>query len=201
LTRRGREYRLGIHPELLQAPEEIFRASLRLLIRRIHNLPPDAGDEERVRNYSRELRLMMPDIPPRRPTAMLPPRGRHHDLERLFRRLNTEFLDGAVEVARLGWSHRPAWRKMAWYVTDENCIVVSRLLDDPRIPEYFLEFVLYHEMLHVMFPARRRGRRLMFHHGDFRAMERAFPRFEEAKRFEESLPRLLRRPARRRGGA
>ncbi|MBN2430966.1 MAG: hypothetical protein JXQ27_05795 [Acidobacteria bacterium] len=202
LSRRGREFRLGIHPDLLQAPEEVLRSSLRLIFSRILRQPPNPLDEDRVSNFSRELQLGPPVSFRRHITSLLAPAGQHHDLQHLFQRVNDELLDGAVAVARLGWSRRPARRKMAWYLMDEDCIVVSRWLDDPRIPEYFLEFVLYHEMLHVLFPARRRGRRLMYHHREFRTMERAFPRYEEVRRFEERLPRLLGGPtARRRGRA
>jgi len=200
LNRRGRDFRLGIHPDLLQAPEEILRASIRLIFTRIFRRRPDPLDVERVRSYSRECQTAPPSASRRPPTSLLPPAGRHHDLERLFRRVNDELLGGAVTVARLGWSRRPTRRKMAWYLTDEDCIVVSRLLDDPRIPHYFLEFILYHEMLHALCPARQSGGRLIYHHREFRAMEKAFPRYEEVRRFEAQLPRLLGGPSPRRRG-
>jgi predicted metal-dependent hydrolase len=59
--------------------------------------------------------------------------------------------------------------------------VVSRVFDDFRVPRYAVEYIVYHEMLHLKHPVKLRGSRRCVHSGEFQAEERLFPRFEEAK--------------------
>jgi predicted metal-dependent hydrolase len=46
-----------------------------------------------------------------------------------------------------------------------------------------VEYIVYHEMLHLKHPVRMRGSRRCVHSAEFQAEERQFPRLEEAKRF------------------
>jgi len=114
----------------------------------------------------------------------------HWDLGEIFEKINRKYFNGDIQVHGVGWSRRATRRKLAWLRTDALVIMVSRLLDHPDVPRYFLEFVLYHEMLHILLPGRRQGSRMIYHHGDFRAAERAFPLYEKAKRFESKLGRI-----------
>jgi len=61
-----------------------------------------------------------------------------------------------------------------------DTIVVSKTLDAPEVPEWFVEFILYHEMLHIKHPARLvRGRRV-YHTKAFRHDEQRFARYQDA---------------------
>jgi hypothetical protein len=73
-------------------------------------------------------------------------------------------------------------------------IRVHPLLDRPFVPTWFLEYVVYHEMLHSVVPDRfqKNGRRIV-HHEDFNRRERRFRWFRRAKAWEqENLARFLR---------
>jgi predicted metal-dependent hydrolase len=61
-----------------------------------------------------------------------------------------------------------------------EAIVISRSLDRPDIPEFLIEYVLYHEMLHLKHQPRIVNGRRMYHTPAFRAEERRFERFEQA---------------------
>ena len=65
-----------------------------------------------------------------------------------------------------------------------NLIKIHRLLDALDIPEYVLEYVIYHEMVHAAIPAYvgDNGRNCI-HSKEFKALERKFERFEEANRW------------------
>jgi hypothetical protein len=67
------------------------------------------------------------------------------------------------------------------------------LLDQQFVPLWFLQYVLYHEMLHSVVPDEvSRGRRRV-HTEEFNRRERQFPRYRRARHWEEeNLPRFLR---------
>jgi len=65
--------------------------------------------------------------------------------------------------------------------------VVSRVFDDPRVPRYAVEYILYHEMLHLKHPVKLRGSRRCVHSAAFTAEEKLFPRLEDAKKFLRKL--------------
>ena len=61
------------------------------------------------------------------------------------------------------------------------------MFDDPRVPSYALEYIVYHEMLHLKHPVRLRGSRRCVHPPQFQAEEKLFPELERAKRFLKLL--------------
>ena len=113
---------------------------------------------------------------------LLPPRGHHHDLEEIFHQLNDLFFDGEIPTSRIGWSHHHARRILGHYDSGHRTIIVSRKLDSLSAPRYLVEYVVYHEMLHIRFPVERRGQRRVVHSREFREAEKKFPQYELACR-------------------
>ena len=113
---------------------------------------------------------------------LLPARGRHHDLEEIFQGLNHRFFHGQIPSSRLGWSHKNSRRILGHYDSGHGTIIVSRKLDSPEVPRYLVEYVVYHEMLHIRFPVERRGQRRVVHSREFREAEKKFPKYELACR-------------------
>jgi predicted metal-dependent hydrolase len=113
---------------------------------------------------------------------LLPPRGRHHHLDEIFEDLNNRFFRGEISAPRLGWSHQYASRILGHYDSGHGAIMISRKLDSPSVPRYLVEYVVYHEMLHIKFPVERRGQRRVVHSREFREAEKKFPQFEAACR-------------------
>jgi predicted metal-dependent hydrolase len=83
---------------------------------------------------------------------------------------------------------------MGVYFHDQKVIRIHPALDDGRVPRYFVEMVLFHEMLHQVFPPAvdRAGRRIVHGH-EFRAAERRFPGYERARAWEKAHLHLLLR--------
>jgi hypothetical protein len=65
--------------------------------------------------------------------------------------------------------------------------VISRSLDVPEVPEFLVEYVLYHEMLHVKHRPRIISGRRINHHAAFRADERRFAYYAEAMAYLDRL--------------
>ncbi len=68
-----------------------------------------------------------------------------------------------------------------------NTIVISRIFDRPSVPRYAVEYLVYHEMLHLKHPVRLRGSRRCVHPRQFQAEEKLFPELERARRFLKQL--------------
>ncbi len=80
-------------------------------------------------------------------------------------------------------------RQFGCYDPGPNQILLNRRMDRPGVPECAVEYVLFHEMLHVKHPTRRSGCSLVSHSREFREEEKRFAEFEKARR---ALDRLAR---------
>jgi hypothetical protein len=113
---------------------------------------------------------------------LLPPQGRSYDLAEIFERLNRRFFRGTLPTPRLGWSLRRSRTVLGHYDSAHGAIIISRVLDAPAVPRYLVEYLVYHEMLHIRYPVERQGHRRVMHSREFRQAEKRFPQYERARR-------------------
>lgn len=114
-------------------------------------------------------------------------RGEHYDLEAMFEELNLRHFHGLMARPRLGWTRRPSRMVLGHYDPSHNAIVMNRILDSPKVPAFAVEYVLFHEMLHLRHPVKHDGARRCVHTAEFKAAEREFPGFSEAKEILKNL--------------
>jgi hypothetical protein len=134
----------------------------------------------------------------RRPRC-LAPQGTHHDLSEIFHAINQRYFGDLVD-ARITWGRDAPTRrtrrsiKLGSYTARERLIRVHPALDAEFVPRFFIEYIVYHEMLHQVLPPKlQRGRRDL-HGPAFKAREREFADYALALRWEsDNLDRLLRR--------
>lgn len=121
--------------------------------------------------------------------AALDAAGQKFDLNGMFDELNARFFAGSLEKPHLGWSTRGWRRQFGSFDPGPNQILLNRRMDQPEIPQYVVEYVLYHEMLHVKHPTRKSGCSLVSHSPEFRAEEKLFPGFVRARKALDVLAR------------
>jgi hypothetical protein len=109
--------------------------------------------------------------------------GGTYDLDALFDDLNLRFFHGLLARPRMSWSCGRARNSLGHYDPAHNAIVVSRIFDHPRVPRLAMDYILYHEMLHLKHPVKLRGSRRCVHSAEFQAEEKLFPQWQEAQRF------------------
>jgi hypothetical protein len=141
-------------------------------------------------------------------SSVLAPRGRHFDLARIRDRVNAEWFEGRLTAA-VTWGRERSSRKgarAAWgcrrrrstlqlgsYSHDDDLIRIHPALDRPGVPEYVVEAVVYHELLHADLPPLVVNGRRRLHTADFRRRERQFPDHARAERWiEANLRKLLK---------
>ena len=179
---------------LRRAPLSVLEAAAALLLARVYRRKPPAKLIEPYLEYARSNRtrkrlnrMRHQRVPARHGGAY----GHHFDLEKLFDDLNGRFFADKLKRPHIGWSVR-AWRsQFGCYDPGPNQILLNRRLDHPRVPRCAVEYVLFHEMLHVKHPTRRSGCTLVSHSREFREEEKRFPEFERARRFLDQLVQSL----------
>ena len=114
-------------------------------------------------------------------------RGQVYDLEKMFQRLNRRYFDGDLEKPTLTWSQRRTRRILGHHDSAHDTIVISKTLDAEDIPAWFVEYILYHEMLHIKHPARLIKGRRYYHTNAFRSEEQRFPYYEKAQLMLERI--------------
>ncbi len=123
-------------------------------------------------------------------------KGQFYDLDEIFENLNFWYFGGRLPKPVLTWSIRKTYRILAHHDSTHETIVVSRSLDAPDIPRFVVEYIVFHEMLHIHHPTVHHNGRRYNHTAAFRRDERRFPRYREAEDWIERSVRKLKRRAR-----
>lgn len=172
------------------APQGVLRAIAHILLAKMYRQPIDRGHAARYRKYlgSHEIVRKAHLVRQIRGRKLLrSPRGHSYDLDAIFEELNTRFFHGLMARPRMSWSQTKTRRILGHYDPAHNAIVISRIFDHPGVPGYVLEYIVYHEMLHLKHPVKLRGSRRCVHSAEFQAEERLFPHAAEANRFLKRL--------------
>ncbi len=126
--------------------------------------------------------------------------GTVHDLDASFHRVNAAHFDGQLERPTLRWGSISSRRTFGSYRFSEDRLTISPSLDAENVPEWVVDFIVFHELLHKSLGLTAKGTRRYAHTAAFRAAERAHPRYREAEKFLKKISResQRRRPAVRR---
>jgi len=175
---------------LQAAPTPILEALAYLLICKLYRKPIPKVYAERYRRYlnRKEMRRNLQLVRQSRGHKLVSePKGNHYDLEAIFEDLNFRYFHGLMSRPQLGWSRRASRTMLGHYDPSHNTIVLTKLLDSARAPRLAVEYVMFHEMLHLRFPVEHRGARRCVHTAEFKEAERKFEGFEQAKQLLKRL--------------
>lgn len=178
------------HHMFLDAPQAVVKAIADYAGR------GKAGAGAAIDDYIAEQQARIRAMPTR--TSALESRGQCFDLQELLEKVNAEHFEGKIE-ARIGWGRQTGKRRrksirLGVYDHKSREIRIHPALDKPDVPRFFVEFIVFHEMLHQLFPSARDSGRHVHHPRAFRERERSFPKFDAAMTWEHAhLQELLRR--------
>jgi hypothetical protein len=180
--------RLRLHHMFLDAPAPVVRAVADYAGR---------GHRRAGRLLDDFVRREQPRIRQHRDARdeVLSPRGRTYHLREMFDQLNEQHFQGGVRAA-IGWGRTPSRRRrksirLGVYDHQTREIRVHPALDQPAVPRFFVEFIVFHEMLHQVFPSSHGPGRRVHHPRAFRDREKAFPLYAAALRWERDNLRVL----------
>jgi hypothetical protein len=172
------------------APEPVLKAIVHILLAKIYRKPIDAAHTSRYRRYvaSRDMMEKAQQVRQIRGRKRLESaQGIYYDLDEVFDTLNVRFFYGLLGRPQMSWSAERARHLLGHYDPAHNAIIISKVFDQARVPRLAVEYIVYHEMLHLKHPVKMRGVRRCVHGKEFQADEKAFPRLEEARQFLKTL--------------
>jgi hypothetical protein len=115
--------------------------------------------------------------------------GNHHDLKDIYDSINREYFGGKVSTS-ITWGSKGrgrtvAKRTLGSYSYHSNTIRINPSLDSKHIPRYYMEFLVYHEMLHADIGIRKENGRRVLHSGEFKRREKLFRHYKRAVEWEK----------------
>lgn len=124
-------------------------------------------------------------------------KGEFFDLSAIFDHLNAQYFNRSLPKPVLTWSARKTYRILGHHDATHETIVVSRSLDSKDTPKFVVEYIVFHEMLHIHHPTVHHNGRRYNHTAAFRADEEKFEHFDAAERWIEQNVRRLKRNAKK----
>jgi len=187
--RRQRIY-VRVSDLLREAPPQVQRALAFILIAKLFRKRVSAEHEALYRQYTYQPHVVRASELARRERGrkqLTGATGRFYNLDHLFASLNRRYFDNELPKPALSWSQRRTKRILGHHDHIHDAIVISRSLDVPEVPEFLIEYVLYHEMLHLKHRPRTISGRRIYHHAAFRTDERRFAYYDEAIAYLDRL--------------
>lgn len=126
--------------------------------------------------------------------------GQVHDLDAILHDVNQHYFAGTVGDVLITWGRKTRPReskrtsiKLGSYSATERLIRIHPVLDQRWVPRYFVQYIVYHELLHHLVPEARVAGRVLLHPPEFQRRERAFEKLSRALAWEQkNIDRLLR---------
>lgn len=129
------------------------------------------------------------------PPERLPSQGAIYDLSAIYTQIKEQYFADLEEDLSIGWvksrsGHNGRCMTLGCYDVSARQIRIHADLDHEAVPIYFLEFVVYHEILHAVCPPiETKQGRMSIHTAAFRRREKLFLLYKQAKRFEKDFQR------------
>ncbi len=178
-VRGSQPVRVSVHRMFLDAPDSALRDLAQYVGGRCRSLGPSAQRfmAEKIPQLSYGERIN---------AERLSPLGHVYDLNEIYDRINREYFEGSLDLKITWYGERGGRRRrssatLGLYSNPLKLIRIHRRLDATSVPEVFVEFVVYHEMIHHVCPpyvdALGRNR---IHSPEFKARERQFREYGTA---------------------
>jgi len=124
-------------------------------------------------------------------------KGSVYDLDEIFDAVNQQYFAGSIPRPALTWSARKTYRILGHHDATHGHVAISRSLDSTSVPRYIVEYVVFHEMLHIAHPTKHINGRRYNHTPAFRRDERKFAQYDAAEKWIEQNVRNLKKAAKR----
>lgn len=178
--------RLSVHKMFLEAPDPVISAIAHYVKGTRRNL----SERNVILKEFIQRHLACRDYSHLVKSQELVSQGKIYDLKTLYDPLNQKYFNGELDLSLtwFGASSRKRRRRITFgqYFSGLRLIKMHRMLDDPFFPEYFVSFILYHEMLHSVIPGSKDARgRFCVHGKEFKEREKVFEHYHKAVEWEK----------------
>lgn len=189
---RGGRLHFKVTTRLEGAPDAALEGLVALLLSRILRLDLPDSEKANLRLYQEHLEAGR-GRGEAKGRKHIDPVGEHRSLLASYLRVSLDMGLVLPRVPTLSWSKAVARHRFGHWDPDHNAVVISQVLDDPKVPEFVLDYVLYHELLHILHPVKMgSGTKRIVHSAAFKRDERKFPNWKEADAWINRLARQRR---------
>ena len=184
-----REYpdrlRLRLHEIFAEAPQTVVSALAAYM------LDKDKGAAKLLDQFIREHHKATTG-----PSAC-EPQGRVHNLLNIWQTLNDKFFHNSCKTT-ITWAQEAPRRRrrsiqLGLFLKEQNVIRIHPCLDQIFVPQYYVSWIVFHEMLHEVMgiEMQHTGRRSM-HPKEFTIIEQTYPDYLRCREWEKkNIMRLL----------
>lgn len=175
---------LRLSESMAAAPATVREALAWILVSRLFRTAPPPHWVRHYRQYMnrRDVRRLHQAVRAARSRKYISgPRGRVYDLSEIFIALRDRYFGPLLPTPQLGWSRRPSRTLLGHFDHAHNAIILSSWLDRPEVPRFVVDYVMYHEMLHMKHPVEHCRHRRSVHPPAFREDEKRFELLAEAR--------------------
>ena len=177
-------------------PMDAQRGLADILVRKILGKRVARRAAEPYENYVKSLEIRQRADHSRRTRGrkvVIGTKGDVYDLDEIFDSLNFWYFGDRIERPTLTWSPKKSYHILGHHDSTHDTISISRSLDSNMVPRFVIEYVVFHEMLHIAHPAVHQNGRRYHHTAAFRRDERRFPHYHEAEKWiSQNVGRLKR---------
>jgi len=183
VTLKNKTIHLRIAQVLRSAPREVLSVLGLILLGKLFRYQIDRRLRRYYNAYLQEN--ILPQFSPqtRRPSTRYHSQGAHFDLQEIFDRVNALYFSSSVKKPLLGWSLQKAYTRLGFYSAEKNLLVISRIFDSPKTPPEVLDYMMFHEMLHIALPVEKINGRRRIHTAEFKNKEAAFPGYARIQKW------------------
>lgn len=185
----------------LDMPMDAQRGLADILVRKLLRKRAAHRAAEPYENYVRSLEIRERADHSRRTRGrkiITGTKGEVFDLDEIFDSVNFWYFGGRISKPTLTWSPRKSFHILGHHDSTHDTISISRSLDSKVVPRFVIEYVVFHEMLHIAHPAVHHNGRRYHHTAAFRRDERRFPQYHDAEKWIDQNVGRLRKAASRR---
>lgn len=183
LQRKKATIKLSLHEIFLQADEKVCQAIMG------YSLKGDRKALSKLKIFTHTWFAKLDKISPT-PSTLWKTKGTYFDLSTLYASLEKKYFPKKLNLS-ISWFPKPkyrSYRKITFgsYHRRMNLIRMNEILDHPKVPPYFIEFIIYHEMLHAVYTSQVNALgRIQIHTKEFRVQEKRFCHYQKAKEWEK----------------
>lgn len=174
---------IRIAEPLRQAPEHILRSLGIILYSKLFRFKIDSNLRRKYRHFVEDSILPIHPSTTRKPSSKYKAQGNIYNLELIFDYVNRAYFHNKLQKPILGWSLKKGYTRLGFFAEDKNLLVISRIFDTSRVPLKVVEYMMYHEMLHIAIPTKVIDGRRKIHPPDFKKMDRTFPDYDEIQKW------------------
>jgi len=192
--RNGVGKKVSLHWIFLEAPDFVLQRLADFI------KAPDADNRMIIRRYIAENSHKIDSTSLKRRLREIT-KGYHYDLRILFDKINNTYFNGNLNHLKITWGRKKIDTRKKFnsinfgsFSHSEQCIRIHPVLDNSFVPQYFLEYIIYHEMLHsIIHPKITHHYFTCYHHSDFKQREQDFKYYENAIKWQkENLAYILK---------